>query len=64
MSPPYSAAEKQREAEREVASRKRIYGKMNRLRGGALDPADAKRIAIMQEIADDYRALANKERLA
>ena len=58
----YSAYEKQREAERELTMRKRVYG--DKIDAGALDPKTAqRRIDIMQEIAEEYRELAEKERL-
>jgi len=54
----YTATEKHREAVREVEMRKSVYP-TSRLNAHTA----RKRIEIMQEIADDYAALAEKERL-
>lgn len=61
MSTKFSAFEKHHEALREVAMRKEVYGR--NAPGGVLFPAQQRRIEIMEEIAEDYRALAEKERL-
>jgi hypothetical protein len=54
----YSALEKHREAAREMEMRKTVYARLR------MSPSEAKRkIEIMEEIANDYRALADKERL-
>lgn len=58
----YSAYEKQREAERELSMRRRVYG--DKVDAGALDPKLAqRRIEIMQEIAEEYAKQAERERL-
>lgn len=57
----YSAFEKCREAQREVEMRKEVYGR--NAPGGVIPPTQQRRIAIMEEIAEDYRILAEKERL-
>lgn len=57
----FSAFEKHREALREVSMRREVYGR--NAPGGDLPPTQKRRIEIMQEIADDYGALAEKERL-
>jgi hypothetical protein len=54
----YTAEDKHREALREVALRKRVYARMQ-----MNDQESQRRLAIMQEIADDYRELAQRERL-
>lgn len=54
----YTNAEKAKEATREVAMRKRVYGKH-----GELNPQDIARIEIMEEIASEYREREQKERL-
>jgi hypothetical protein len=54
----YTAEDKQREALREVALRKRVYARMQ-----MNDQESQRRIGIMQEIADDYGELAQLERL-
>jgi len=52
-----SAVEKYREAQRELAYRRRVYAKL--LAENRLQPEIAEqRIAIMQEIVEDYRRLA------
>ncbi len=54
----FTAEEKYKEALRELQMRKTVYARH------AMDPAEARRkIAIMQEIADDYHKLAQQERL-
>jgi hypothetical protein len=57
----YTNAEKAAEAAREVKMRREVYGR--NAPGGVLFPAQERRIAVMQEIHDDYEALAEKERL-
>jgi hypothetical protein len=54
----YTAREKREEAMREIEMRQRVYG-----RKGHLTPTDEKRIAIMEEIAEDYRKIIEDERL-
>jgi hypothetical protein len=54
----FSNTEKWSEAAREVEMRGRVYG-----RKGQLTPTDKKRIAIMQEIVEDYAALIEQEEL-
>jgi hypothetical protein len=58
----FSAAEKQKEAEREARMRERVFATLVR-KGSVTQNAADRRIAIMREIADDYRLLAEKERL-
>ena len=55
----FTNAEKAREAEREVQMRQWVYAKNKE----GMTGLDKMRIAIMQEIADDYAAQAEKERL-
>lgn len=55
----FTATEKAKEAEREVAMRKAVYGKGGR----TLSTAQERQIAIMEAIASDYRRHAEKERL-
>jgi len=58
----YTALEKQKEAEREVFMREKVYP--GKVEAGALDRnAAQRRIAIMRAIAADYAKLAEKERL-
>jgi hypothetical protein len=53
----YSAEEKLREIRREIEMRKYVYG-----RTSTISPHEAKfRIDIMEEIAEDYRKLAEAE---
>jgi predicted Ser/Thr protein kinase len=54
--PKFTFAEKAREAEREVAMRRQVYGKHGPIAGGRL-----KQVEIMREIAREYRALAEKD---
>ncbi len=54
----FSNEEKAKEAEREITMRYRVYG-----RSGDLTPTQEKQIAIMLEIAADYRAAAEAEKL-
>jgi hypothetical protein len=58
----YTAAEKASEAEREVAQRRRVYARLVD-QGKMTADAMVRKIAIMDEIAADYRALAQKDRL-
>jgi hypothetical protein len=62
MSKQFSAFEKHREAVRELEFRRQVY---KRMVGNAKLSSDVanRRIALMQEIADDYRDLSEKERL-
>jgi len=56
----FTAAEKRREAEREVSQRLYIYARM--VTEGKLTQVEAdRRIAIMEAIAEDYRAQGEKE---
>ena len=57
----FTNLEKAKEAMREVAMRQQVYGR--NAPGGKLFPAQERRIEIMMEIASDYEALAEKERL-
>jgi hypothetical protein len=58
----FSAAEKHAEAVREIAMRERLYPRW--IANGAISKQQADhRIAIMREVADDYRRLAETERL-
>lgn len=66
MSGKFSAFEKHREALREVEMRKDVYTRQRNPIGAtvkALTDLQQRRIEIMQEIADDYGVLAEKERL-
>lgn len=58
----HSALEKHREAMREVGYRRQVYERRVAAQQMSRSEADRK-IAIMQEIADEYRELAEKERL-
>lgn len=58
----FSAFEKHREAVRELAARHSVYDRLVSSARLSKDIAD-RRIALMKEIADDYRVLADKERL-
>ena len=54
----FTAEQKRKEALREVEMRKTVYAR------SLMSPHEAKfKIEIMQEIADDYDKLAQKERL-
>jgi hypothetical protein len=56
----YSADQKYREAKREVGYRQHVYGKM--VKAGNMLPEEAKmRIAIMSEIAEEYRKQAEAD---
>lgn len=56
----YSAKEKAAEARREVGYRRHVYPR--RVDDGKMRAAESdRRIAIMQEIAEDYAAQAEKE---
>jgi hypothetical protein len=54
----FTAEEKHKEALREVRMRREVY-----VRAGVNPVTARRRLAIMQEIADDYAKLAVKERL-
>ena len=54
----YTAEDKHREALRGVALRKKVYARMQ-----MNDNESQRRVEIMQEIADDYGELAQRERL-
>lgn len=57
MTDGFSALDKMKEAEREVAMRRAVYPKWTA--SGRMKPAEAEmRIACMQSIAEDYKALA------
>ena len=59
----FSAREKHKEAVREVAYRQFVFSK--RVDEGRMKEAEAeRRIAIMEEIAEDYREQAEKEEAA
>jgi hypothetical protein len=62
MAAKFSNLEKQREAQREVAYRKQVYDRLISAQRMSRQDADRK-IAIMQEIADEYRELVKAERL-
>ena len=62
MTAQYSALEKHREALREVELRKSVYERWIAMGGMSGSEAERK-IAIMQEIADEYEKAAEKERL-
>jgi hypothetical protein len=62
MTQQYSALEKHREAQREVELRKSVYERWIAMGGMSRSEAERK-IAIMQEIADDYERASEKERL-
>jgi len=56
----YTAKDKAQEAEREVGYRKFVYSR--KVNDGTMKMHDAEqRIAIMQEIADDYARVAEAE---
>lgn len=57
----FTNLDKQKEAEREVAMRKAVYPKWT-ASGRMKQPEADMRIACMQCIAEDYRALAEKEK--
>jgi hypothetical protein len=58
----FTAAEKHREALRELAMRKRLYPRW--VEKGAMTAKDAaQKIALMEAIAADYAKFAEKERL-
>lgn len=59
--PKFSNTEKAREAEREVAMRKQVYGKRSGAEG--MSAAQRRQIEVMSEIAADYAKLAEGERL-
>jgi hypothetical protein len=62
MTARFSNLEKHREAMREVEQRKRVYNRL--IDEGKMRKQDADRkIAIMEEIADEYKELADMERL-
>jgi len=62
MTEKHSALEKHREALREVEMRREVYKR--RIQAGSMNAKDAARkISIMQEIADDYGAMAETEKL-
>jgi hypothetical protein len=50
----YSAADKLHEVEREIAMRKRVYPSMI-VKGSLSEAAAQRQIAILREIAEDYR---------
>lgn len=56
----FSAREKWKEAEREVAMRRNVYKRRVASRSMSQDTAD-QQIAIMQAIADDYKTLARED---
>jgi hypothetical protein len=59
---PFTHQEKYEELERELKMRKQVFDRL--VANGNLSPETAKRrIAIMQEIADDYAKLAALDRL-
>lgn len=60
--PRFSNAEKAMEAAREVKMRKAVWSP-DYPAGRGMTPIQQKRADIMQEIADEYQALAEKEHL-
>ena len=58
----YTAAEKHADAAREVRLRQKVYDRLVNANSMSMEAAK-RRIAIMTEIAEDYRQLAKKERL-
>jgi len=62
MSKQFSAFEKHREAVRELDYRRRVYERMVSSAKMSVDVAQ-RRLALMAEIADDYREQSEKERL-
>lgn len=61
MNQQFTNAEKQAEAEREVKMRYQVYARHSA--DGQLSQREKRWIAIMQEIAAEYRELAERERL-
>jgi hypothetical protein len=58
----FTAAEKLKAVERELAYRRRVYARQ--IEAGKMTQALADaQISVMSAIADDYRAMAEKERL-
>jgi hypothetical protein len=57
-----TATDKQKEAEREVAMRRNVYPKWIAAGRMKQDEAD-RRVAVMEQIAADYREQAERERL-
>ncbi|WP_159728325.1 hypothetical protein [Methylosinus sp. Ce-a6] len=58
----FSASEKLKEVEREIAQRRRVYPRL--IGAGKMSRAAADRqIAILEAIRDDYRSKADEERL-
>jgi len=56
----FSAAQKRREAEREISYRRQVYAKM--VHDGRMTQEESDmRIAIMQDIARDYRVIGEQE---
>lgn len=58
----FTPAEKAHEAEREINMRAQVYPRQVRAGKMSQDSAD-RRIAIMKEIAAEYKALAQREQL-
>jgi len=61
MSAPISAREKLNEVDREVAMRRRAYDRFIR-EGRMTAPEAARKIGIMQAIAEDYRGMLGVKR--
>ena len=59
---PYPAQTKLDEVLREIKFRERVYARLVGT-GGMTEANAAKRIEIMKEIAEDYRAVAKAEKL-
>ena len=55
----FTLTEKAREARREVAMRREVYGR--NAPGGILPPEQQRRIEIMTEIAEEYEANAARD---
>jgi hypothetical protein len=62
MTARFSNLEKYREAKREVEQRRRVYARLLDEQKMSTQDADRK-ISIMEEIADEYKELADMERL-
>lgn len=59
--PRFTNAQKAAEAEREVTMRRKVYGKHSGAEG--MSAAQRRQIEVMSEIAAEYLALAEQERL-
>lgn len=61
--PRFTAAEKAAEAAREVDMRLRVYGRSRTPSRDTISALQLRRVEIMEEILEEYKALAEKERL-